>query len=142
MDGDVPLPRVDYFDHDADIGVVGRGSTLEEAFVAAARAVFGLMTDLSLVAHHERIDIEFEEGDPELALVTWLNALVARAADRELVLGAFELARDGARWRGAAFGEHWREDLVPGLEVKGATLTALSVREADGMWEARCVIDV
>jgi SHS2 domain-containing protein len=29
-----------------------------------------------------------------------------------------------------------------GTEVKGATLTMLSVRRADGGWEARCVIDV
>ena len=37
------------FEHDADIGVVGRGATLEEAFESAAAATFGVMADLSAV---------------------------------------------------------------------------------------------
>lgn len=137
-----PQQAFDYFDHDADIGVIGRGPTIEAAFVCAARAVFALMTDLAAVAPHERIDIEFEEPDPELALVTWLNALIARAAERGMVFTRFELDRAGDRWRGAAHGERWREDLVRGIDVKGATLTMLSVRQAPEGWEARCVVDV
>lgn len=136
------MQGVDYFDHDADIGIVGRGATLEAAFAAAARAVFMLVTDLDAVAPQERVEIEFEEGDIEMALVTWLNALLGRAAELGLVFARFEIARDGDRWRGSASGERWREDLVRGIEVKGATLTALRVGEADGLWEARCVIDV
>src|SRR5512134_1659325 len=71
------LPRYDYFDHDADTGVIGRGATLQDAFVHAAEATFALMCDPITVAQAERIDVEFEEQDPELALVTWLNLLLA-----------------------------------------------------------------
>jgi SHS2 domain-containing protein len=39
----------DYFDHDADVGIVGRGSTLEEAFEAAARATFALFYVICVV---------------------------------------------------------------------------------------------
>jgi SHS2 domain-containing protein len=130
------------FEHDADFGVIGRGTTLEEAFIAAAEATFGIMIDIAAVRALETVPIEFEEADVELALVTWLNALLGHARDRRVVLGRFELRREGVRWRGSASGEPWRADLERGTEVKGATLTMLSVREMDGGWEARCIVDV
>jgi tRNA-splicing ligase RtcB (3'-phosphate/5'-hydroxy nucleic acid ligase) len=53
-----PVPHVEraglgqtrgYFEHDADIGIIGGGTTVEQAFEAAAQAVFGIVTDLDLV---------------------------------------------------------------------------------------------
>ena len=130
------------FEHDADFGVAGRGATIEEAFVAAAEATFGIMIDVAAVRPVETVPIEFEEPDVELAFVTWLNALLGHARDRGLALGRFALRREGARWHGSASGERWRPDLERGTEVKGATLTMLSVREHGGGWEARCIVDV
>ncbi len=132
----------EYFDHDADVGVVGRGARVEDALVGAARAVFALTTRLEDVRPLERIEIAFDEADPEFALVTWLNQLLARAHERGLALGAFTLARDGEHWRGEAWGEPWREGLERGTDVKGATLTMLAVKPVAGGWEARCVVDV
>jgi SHS2 domain-containing protein len=99
--------RFAYFDHDADTGVIGRGATLAEAFVQAAEATFALMCDTDTVQPTERIDVEFTEADPELALVTWLNLLLAHANAQGLALGRFALAQDGDRWRGSARGERW-----------------------------------
>lgn len=131
-----------YFDHDADVGVVGRGASMEAAFVAAARAAFALTCDLDAVEARERIEIEFEETDPEFALVVWLNLLLAHANERGLALARFELSRDGPRWRGAAWGEPWRDGIERRTQVKGATLTMLAVGRTDSGWEARCVVDV
>lgn len=33
-----------YFEHDADIGIIGRGVTVEQAFEAAAQTVFAIVT--------------------------------------------------------------------------------------------------
>ena len=131
-----------YFDHDADVGVFGRGATVEQAFENAARATFALMWEPRVVAMRDEVEVEFAEADVELALVTWLNALLGQAAARHLALADFTLARDGDRWRGRARGESWRDDLPRGTGVKGATLTALSVRPVDGGFDARCVVDV
>lgn len=131
-----------YFEHDADVGVVGRGARVEEAFVAGADAVFALTTRLGDVRPQERIEVVFEEADIELAFVTWLNRLIAESQARALALGRFALAREGDRWRGEAWGEPWREGLERGVDVKGATLTMLCVQRVDGGWEARCVVDV
>jgi SHS2 domain-containing protein len=133
---------IDYFEHDADMGIVGRGARIEEAFENAATAVFAMMTGPAEVKLRTSVAIAFEEADAELALVTWLNRLLGEARSRSLVFGRFNLHRDGARWSGTAEGEPWRAGLERGVEVKGATLTGLAVTQQDGIWEARCVVDV
>jgi SHS2 domain-containing protein len=140
-----PIPKPgenEYFEHDADIGVVGRGVTLEEAFKSAAAATFAVMADLSAVRPERSVTLDFEEADIELALVRWLNLLLALSHERGLVFGRFWIERDGVHWRGGASGEPWRRDLERGVEVKGATLTMLEVRESAAGWVARCVVDV
>lgn len=132
----------EYFDHDADIGVIGRGATLEEAFESAARGTFAIMADLGQVRPEQDVPLEFEEADVELALVRWINLLITLAREHRMVFCRFRIEQDGVHWRGGASGEPWRAGLDRGVEVKGATLTALSVRELPGGWEARCVVDV
>lgn len=134
--------RYGYFDHDADIGIIGRGSSLEEAFESAAVAMFAIMADVDVLDFHELIEVKFEEDDNEFALIEWLNTLLALAHMKHLVLGRFELQREGTSWRGKAWGDKWQKDLERGTEVKGATLTMLSVQEKEDHWEARCVVDV
>ena len=131
-----------YFEHGADVGIVGRGATMEQAFEDAARATFAIMTDLDAVHPIETVNLELEEADNELALVRWLNLLLGLARERGLALGQFHLERDGMRWRGTASGEPWRAALERGVEVKGATLTMLEVKKTASGWEARCIVDV
>lgn len=131
-----------YFEHDADIGVVGRGATIEAAFVAAARAVFSTQTEPGAVRPIERFEFSFVEPDVELALVTWLNRLLGEARARGLALADCGIRREDNLWSGWAAGERWRAEHLRGTEVKGATLTMLSVRPIADGWEARCVVDV
>ena len=131
-----------YFEHDADIGVVGRGATLEEAFESAAAGMFAIMTELPAVRRSRTVRLEFGEADTELALVRWLNLLLATAREQGMVFAEFRLERDGAVWRGSATGESWRRELARGTEVKGATLTMLRVEQCGDEWQARCVVDV
>jgi SHS2 domain-containing protein len=132
----------EYFEHDADIGVVGRGATVEEAFEAAAAATFSIMANLSAVRPERSISLDFEEADVEIALVRWLNLLLGISHEQGLIFSRFWIERDGVRWRGGASGEPWRRDLERGVEVKGATLTMLEVKHGPEGWRARCVVDV
>jgi SHS2 domain-containing protein len=131
-----------YFEHGADIGVIGRGPTVEAAFEAAAAATFAIQNDPAQVRPLLAVEVDFEEPDLELALVQWINALLSAARRERVAFCEFSLRRAGDRWTGFARGEPWRDDLERGTEVKGATLTALSVRRAGPGWEARCVVDV
>ena len=132
----------EYFEHDADIGVIGRGATLEAAFEGAAEAMFAIMVEAAQVRPLVQFAFAFAEDDVELALVTWLNRLLAEARQRGLVLGRFSLKRADGQWQGVAWGAPWDANMERGTEVKGATLTMLRVEQIAGVWEARCVVDV
>jgi SHS2 domain-containing protein len=101
------------------------------------------MADPRSLRESEEVPVSFVEDDVELALVQWLNALLGAAREQGVVFRRFALVREGSRWSGRAWGEPWRGDMERGTEVKGATLTMLSVMQTGGaVWEARCVIDV
>jgi SHS2 domain-containing protein len=138
----MPAQSPDYFEHDADIGIIGRGATVEQAFEAAARAVFGIVTKLDTVQPKAAVTLQFEEADFELALVTWLNLLLGKSRELGMVFSRFHMHHQGTRWDAEAVGEKWHAGLERGVEVKGATLTMLSVKQAGAMWEARCIVDV
>lgn len=134
--------KAGYFEHVADMGVVGRGPRLVDAFVSAAEATFAIMADADRLNETLVVEFKFREGDNELALVTWLNRLLAEARVHGAVFRRFELEREGDIYTGRAYGCMWDDSIPRGTEVKGATLTALSVRQNESGWEARCVVDV
>lgn len=136
------MAAYEYFPHDADVGVIGRGARIEDAFAAVAAGMFALMVDPDTVADTDVVHVAFDEADIEIALLRWLNALLGEARVARLALGRFILRRDGDHWSGEGWGEPWRPEHDRGVEVKGATFTMLAVRPVEGGWEARCVVDV
>lgn len=133
-----------HFVHGADIGIEGRGDTLAAAFEQAAVALTAVIAEPAGVYPHTRVDIECDAPQPELLLVDWLNALIYEMATRRLLFGRFRVSIAGDRLTGSAWGEPVAiARHCPAVEVKGATYTQLSVREAsDGTFTARCVVDV
>jgi tRNA nucleotidyltransferase (CCA-adding enzyme) len=136
--------RWEHFDHDADIGVRGIGSSIEEAFEQAAIAMTAAVTDPDSVAAARQAEIECEAPDVELLLVEWLNALVYEMATKRMLFSRFQVKIDGARLQARVWGEPVDRDRhAPAVEVKGATYTDLRVgREESGDWAAQCVVDV
>ena len=135
-----------HYDHQADIGLCGYGPSLAEAFAQTALALTGVVTDPGMVRAEVAEHIECRAADAEFLLVEWLDELIYRMATRGLLFGRYEVAVDeGGRYLTAtAWGEAVeRARHAPAVEIKGATLTDLSVREdGQGGWVARCVVDV
>jgi tRNA nucleotidyltransferase (CCA-adding enzyme) len=131
------------FPHDADIGVHGRGPTVAIAFAQAARAIGAAVTEAP-VAAAERVTLRCEAPDLDLLLVAWLNAVISEMAVRSMLFARFHVRLDGTRLEA----ELWGEPIdprrhAPACEPKGATLAMVEVRQdAEGVWHARCVIDV
>ena len=136
--------RWEHFSHDADIGVRGISTAKAQAFEQAALAMTAVITDPVGIAPIEMVEVTCEAPDDELLLVDWLNALVFEMATRRLLFSRFEVRIDGHRLFGRAWGEPVNVARhEPAVEVKGATLTSLSVQlDADGQWVAQCVVDV
>jgi len=135
--------RWEHFPHGADIGVRGIAPTKAGAFEQAALAMTAIVADPRNVRDSASLDVACEAPDEELLLVDWLNALVYEMATRRLLFRRFQVELDGTRLRAKAWGEPI--DLRrhrPGVEVKGATYTALSLRRQGDEWVAQCVVDV
>lgn len=136
-------PEFETFEHDADIGVRGRGATLAEAFANAGRALSAVVTDPGAVRETLAVELACEAGDPESLFYDWMNALVFEMATRWAVFARYEVRIDGGRLSATAFGEPVDvERHQPAVEVKGATWTALRVAQEAGGWLAQCVVDV
>jgi SHS2 domain-containing protein len=134
----------EHFPHEADMGVRGIGTTLEEAFEQAAMALTAVITDPHTVAPREVVEISCDAPDVELLFAEWLNALIYETATRKLLFARFEVhLSDHHLWARA-----WGEPIDPGrhhpaVEAKGATYTSLWVGHTeDGGWLAQCVVDV
>ena len=132
------------FEHQADIGVRGRGATQAEAFANAACALMSVITDLSSVVDDEQVDVTCGAPDVELLLVDWLNAVVYEMATRHMLFSRFAVELKAGALTGHMWGEHIdRRRHAPAVEVKGATYTGLGVhRDQSGQWVAECVVDV
>ena len=137
-------PCWEHFSHDADMGVRGYGRSAAEAFEQAALALTAVVVDPAVVEARTTVAIQCEAPDLELLLLDWLNALVFEMATRHMLFRTYEVEIEGRHLKAQVHGEAVdpaRHE--PAVEVKGATLTMLTVRERGrGGWMAQCVVDV
>ena len=138
------LAPYETFEHDADIGVRGRGATMAEAFANAGRALTAVVTDPASVREALDVTIACEADDVDSLFFDWMNALVFEIATRWVLFARYEVTIQGSRLEARAFGEPVDLDRHhPAVEVKGATWTGLHVaRTGDDSWVAECVVDV
>jgi SHS2 domain-containing protein len=131
------------FPHGADIGICGFGRSLDAAFEEAGKALSAAITT-TRIEPATSVEIVCEAKSMELLFVEWLNAVIYEMAERRMVFGEFEVHIRNNRLRGTIRGE--RVDPLhhqPACEPKGATFTELAVcKDENGIWKARCVIDV
>ncbi|HHJ37983.1 MAG TPA: archease [Methylothermaceae bacterium] len=137
----------EHFEHMADIGVRGFGSTPEEAFAQTAVAMTAVICNPNHVDPREKmtIEVEREDGDSlEDLLVDFLNAVIYEMAVRGMLFSRFQVTIDDHRLKADCWGEPVdRQKHQPAVEVKGATYTELKVGQTeDGQWMAQCILDV
>lgn len=133
-----------YFDHEADVGIIGTGATLQQAFEQAAKAMFDLMVDIDKVVPRKEIQVRCQASNIEELFVEWLNALLTEAGLHDMVFSDFKIEElEKLQLVGHAKGE----DLAPErhnlkTEVKAATYAMLAVEKQKDQYIARCVVDV
>lgn len=137
------MKRYEHFEHRADIGIRGIGATCAEAFEQAALGLTAVVTAIEAVRPAEKVALSCEAPDVELLLVDWLNAVIFEMVTRHMLFSRYEVQINDGRLRGAAWGEAVDAGRHhPAVEPKGATYTALSVRNDGRQWIAECVVDV
>lgn len=132
-----------HFPHEGDVGVCGRGASMEEAFENAARAMTAAIVPLDLIEAKTTTRVSCRAANREILLVDWLNAVIYAMATKGMVYRDFSVRIAGERLEGVMRGEKVEPARhEPSVELKGATLTELEVAEENGRWRARCVVDV
>lgn len=132
------------FEHGADVGIRGHGTTPAEAFEQAALALTAVIADAGDIREPTHVDLACRADNLEDLFLDWLNALVYEMAVNRLLFRRYRVELSGNDLQATAWGE-----IVdparhrPAVEVKGATYTGLEVRRReDGSWVAQTVVDV
>ena len=138
------MQRWEHFPHGADIGLRGRGATLEAALAGVGTALAAVVTDPAGIAPRVPVLICCRAPTPDFLLLDWLNTLIYEMATRAMLFSRFDIVADATSLTATAWGEPVDiERHQPAVEVKGATLTGLGLARApDGDWVAECVVDV
>jgi SHS2 domain-containing protein len=140
----IAQPPFETFDHTADVGIVGRGLTLGEAFANAAKAMFSLMVDLDRIEPREERRIEVEADDREGLLVAWLAELLYVSEVDNLVFNRFDVDEiSDTRVVAHAHGEPLDLDRHnPKLMIKAVTRHMLEVASVAGGYQVRVILDI
>lgn len=135
--------KYEIVEHTADVGVRGRGNTLDELFAGMARGLFALIADLETVHPTVERRVELERDTPEELLHAWLDELNAMHQIRGELYAEFEPTVDGIRLTATVRGEPIDLDRHRlGTEIKAITWHDLAVRQTAEGYEAEVLLDV
>ena len=138
----------EYIDHEADVGILGIGSTLEEAFVEGAKAMADYMVGMESVDNKKQIEIRCEADNIPALFIEWLNEILANVDLSNMFFSGFEIEKiessnNKFSLKGKAFGEEIDLDKHKvKTEVKAATYSGLKYEERDNKYYLRCVLDI
>lgn len=139
------MPRFEFFDHTADIGIIAYGRSLEEAFESAALAVFEVMTDTSKIEYKVEVEIEEIGSDLENLLYRWIESLLVYYDSDLLLFGKFKVSIDlnNMTLKGKAYGEKFNpEKHERRTVVKAMTYHEMLISQNDGTYILRFVVDI
>ena len=138
------MERFRILEHPADIGFEASGSTREEVFANAARALFHLMLDPATIEPRTEVAVQVEGADPASLMVNWLAELLYLNDAEGWLFSEFEVERlDDRSLTARARGEKFdRTRHRAKLQVKAITYHQLQlVKTAEG-WQARVFVDI
>ncbi|HLD48982.1 MAG TPA: archease [archaeon] len=132
-----------FFEHKADIGIIGIGATLEEAFAEGAKAMFEVMLNIKKVKKAKKIKISCEAQNNEELFVEFLNKLLYEKDVKQMAFCDFDVKIKGKKLTATAHGEKFdavRHEVK--VEVKAATYSQLKIEKKGNKYYAQCVVDV
>jgi SHS2 domain-containing protein len=138
------MERFRILEHPADIGFEAFGSTREEVFANAARALFHLIVDLDSIEPRDDVLVEVEGSDPASLLVNWLSELLYLNDAEGWLFSEFEVERlDDRSLTARARGEKFdRTRHRAKLQVKAITYHQLELERTAEGWQARVYVDI
>ena len=131
-------------EHTADIGFEAFGSTREEVFANAARALLHLIVDLDSIGPREEVTVRVEGHDPADLLVNWLSEILYLHDAEGWLFNDFSLhSLEDRSLAAAARGEKFDPERHQAkLLVKAITYHQLTLEKTARGWRAQVYVDV
>ncbi|ABM80378.1 archease [Hyperthermus butylicus] len=135
--------------HPADVIIVAKGRTLEEAFEQAAIGVYEVITDTSKVEPKEERVIEDTGVDIYQLLYRWIEDLLYYTDSESMVFSKFKVEKiekrseDEYYLKARAWGEKMNSSKHPKRTiVKAMTYAMMEIVKEDGCWRVQFVVDI
>ena len=130
-------------DHPSDIGILGRGHSLEEALLSLSKGLTSIMADLESIRPTTEREFRIEGTDVAEQVISWLNEILFLFDTEGLLFSEFAVEN----WApsvltGRARGEFIRPHHSFRTAVKAATYHQFEVRQQDDFWELQVFFDV
>jgi SHS2 domain-containing protein len=131
-------------EHTADVGFEAFGSTREEAFVNAARALTYLIVELDAIDPGEEVSVQVQGTDPVSLLVNWLSELLYLHDAEGWLFRDFEIqSLQDDSLSAVARGEKFQRSRHQAkLLVKAITYHQLALEETPRGWRAQVYVDI
>jgi SHS2 domain-containing protein len=130
-------------EHTADVGIRGRGASLDALFASMATGLFTVIADPDAVAAVRTRTVSLSAGSAADLLHDWLEELNALHQVHGELYGRFTVRVDGSRLTATIAGEPidpGRHDLR--VEVKAVTWHALRLEKTDEGYEGFVLLDI
>jgi SHS2 domain-containing protein len=129
----------------ADSAFEAEAESLEDLFRTCAMALFDVMADTSTIEFKSKEDVEMAGDNPDELLFDWLAELIYLKDSKSMLFGRFEIKieqADGFKLTASVWGERAdQKKHKVRVDVKAATYHLLEVKQVDGKWIARVVLD-
>ncbi len=150
--GKLGCPGYAHAPHTADVLIVARGQTLEEAFEKAALGVYEVITDTSKVEPKEVRLVEDTGMDIYQLLYRWIEDLLYYTDSEGLVFSKFKVEEISRRGQGEnseyyirarAWGEKFDANKHEHRTiVKAMTYAMMDIIKENGCWRVQFVVDI
>ena len=146
--------KYDYFDVTADIGFYSYGESLEESYENAGLAMFNVITDINKVKKVESREFEIVSEDLVSLLYDYLEELLFLQDTEFLFFSDFKVniekivdenssSLENYKLTCSASGEEINWDVhTHKSEVKAITFHKMCVKEEDGVFRLRTILDL
>ena len=133
-------------EHTGEIGVVGHGKSLANAFGQVARGMFSFMVELGTVEERVWRQVKVEASDQEALLVDWLNELIYLFDTEGIVFSSFHVEEvSGFRLTANCSGERLDPEKHRfAIAPKAAIYHMAEVKEVPNGagWRAQVILDI
>ena len=131
-------------EHTADVGFEAFGSTREDVFANAARALISLIVELDAIDPREEVAVRVHGPDPASLLVNWLSELLFLHDAEGWLFRDFEIRslRDNSLSALARGEKFQRSRHQAKLLVKAITYHQLALEKTPQGWRAQVYVDI